>query len=51
MKYEMMNLIVEISWLISNDYRTFIKMEMYNMQKWRRTKWNVHVKQKKIKNS
>lgn len=28
-----MNLIVEFSWLISNDWKTFMKMEMYNMKK------------------
>ena len=48
MKYEMMNLIAEISKLISNDCRTFMEMETYNMQKWRCKKWNVYVKQKKM---
>ena len=33
MKYEMMNLIAETSYLISNDCRTFMEMEMYNITK------------------
>lgn len=32
MRYEIMNLTAEFSWLISNDCGTFMEMEMYNMR-------------------